>query len=126
MNYEHDRVAAEIEAAPNAAIPLTELNRLMPTRGGKRINYSTIWRWAQRGFRVGSGANATRIVLETMLIGGMRVSTRAALHRFHRARNYLAQCDNPRNVAASARRRAATNQSRRFLAREGFLQKATG
>ena len=127
MNNEYDQnlVAKEIEANPAAAIPLTELNQYMPAKGGKRINYSTIWRWAQRGFRVGSGPNATRVVLETMMIGGMRVSTLAALNRFHRVRNYLAQCNSPRNAAGHTPRRT-NSHARRFLEAEGFLNKAAG
>ena len=55
-------------------IPLSEVPRHLPNRNGKKIHYSTIYRWATKGAR--------GRILETALIGGVRYTTVEALHRF--------------------------------------------
>ena len=55
-------------------IALREVPLHLPRRRGKKVHYSTIFRWATKG--------AHGRILESKLIGGVRYTTRAALHRF--------------------------------------------
>jgi len=61
-----------IDAISDELIPLSKLP--VPGRGGKRLNASTAWRWAERGCR---GQK-----LETVLIGGSRFTSAGALRQF--------------------------------------------
>ncbi len=55
--------------------PLAEwARRLPPLRRGRPVHVSTLWRWAMRGLR--------GIRLETVLVGGARVTSADALRRF--------------------------------------------
>jgi len=65
---------------PFEPFPLNELANYLPRRRGKKLNRSTVWRWAQRGCR---GAAP----LETFSIGSMRYVTPDAVKKF------LADCD---------------------------------
>jgi hypothetical protein len=55
-------------------ISLKDVPKHLPKRNGKRMHYSTVFRWATKG------ARGRR--LESILIGGMRYTSRAALSRF--------------------------------------------
>ena len=55
-------------------IALREVPLLLPRRRGKKVHYSTVFRWATKG--------AHGRVLESKLIGGVRYTTRGALNRF--------------------------------------------
>lgn len=56
-------------------VPLSLLAREVVNREGRRgINVSTLWRWIQRGVK---GQR-----LESLMVGGIRMSTREALSRF--------------------------------------------
>ncbi|QDU56747.1 hypothetical protein Pan181_29570 [Aeoliella mucimassa] len=59
---------------PNRLIPLKALPNLLPKRGGKKIHYSTLYRWATKG------ARGRR--LDTVMIGGIRFASLEALERF--------------------------------------------
>jgi hypothetical protein len=63
-----------ISISAKTLIPLREVPEYLPRRKGKRIAYSTIFRWCQRGIR---GKR-----LETCRIGGMRFTSREAIDRF--------------------------------------------
>ena len=56
------------------AIPLSEVPRYVPKRRGKKVHYSTVYRWATKGVR---GRH-----LETALIGGIRYTTVEEVLRF--------------------------------------------
>ena len=56
------------------AIPLSDVPRYVPKRRGKKVHYSTVYRWATKGAR--------GRVLETMLSGGLRYTTIEAVGRF--------------------------------------------
>ena len=108
------RVAVEIEADPACGIVLTDVASHLPRRNGKKINYSTIWRWAMHGY--------AGIVLETTLIGRCRYTSRQALRRFNRIRNAHAAAGPI--IAANLRLACGpkTNTAaKRYLAKEGFL-----
>lgn len=55
-------------------LTLQEVSQHLPARNGRRLHYSTIFRWAQRGVR---GRR-----LETLLVGGTRFTSLEALSRF--------------------------------------------
>ena len=55
-------------------IALTEVPDLLPRRRGRKIHYSTVFRWATKGAR--------GKVLHSQLVGGIRFTTRGALDRF--------------------------------------------
>lgn len=55
-------------------IALSDAPDYLPKRSGKKVHYSTVYRWATRGAR--------GRVLETQLVGGVRYTTLGALNRF--------------------------------------------
>lgn len=66
--------ASEGRLENETLIALTDACKLLPSRNGKRIHYSTVYRWATKGAR--------GRVLETILVGGIRYTSREALQRF--------------------------------------------
>lgn len=56
------------------AIPITEVANHVPKRNGKKVHYSTIYRWTTKGAR--------GRVLESHLVGGIRYTTVEAVQRF--------------------------------------------
>ncbi len=52
----------------------SEVPNRLPKRHGKKIHYSTVYRWATKGVR--------GRVLETVRVGGVRYTTVEALERF--------------------------------------------
>lgn len=55
-------------------MPLAEVARYVPRRGGKKVHLSTLYRWSSVGCR--------GVVLETLQAGATRVSSREAVARF--------------------------------------------
>ena len=55
-------------------VSLTEVPAILPKKNGKKIHYSTVYRWITKGAR--------GRVLESHLIGGARFTTIEALNRF--------------------------------------------
>lgn len=90
-------------------IPLTHVPKLswMPHPDGRKLHIATIYRWCSRGLR---GHR-----LEFMQLGGMRVTTEAALLRFFEA---LAQSES--NPTIPARRQRTIEQVRLQLDAAGF------
>lgn len=66
-----------IDLVAETTIPLKEAANVLPRRNGKKINFSTLWRWAFRGIR------GTR--LEVLRIGGTLYTSTEALQRFAEA-----------------------------------------
>ena len=58
-------------------IALADAVQHLPTRRGRKIHHSTIFRWATKGVR--------GRILETWLVGGVRYTTLEALQRFFEA-----------------------------------------
>lgn len=54
--------------------PLNEAVEYLPKRSGKKVHYSTLYRWSTRGARGRT--------LETWMVGGVRYTTVEALERF--------------------------------------------
>jgi hypothetical protein len=68
------RFTMSIDFQQEQAIPLAEVANLLPKRNGKKVHYSTIYRWATKGTR--------GRVLESKLVGGIRYTTVEAVQRF--------------------------------------------
>ena len=64
-----------IDPLSEPTLSLTQAARRLPRlRAGRPVHPSTVWRWALTGLR--------GIRLETVLVGGVRVTSEAALRRF--------------------------------------------
>jgi hypothetical protein len=63
-----------IDLTKERAIPLSDVPRYVPKRRGKKVHYSTVYRWTTKGAR---GRN-----LDTFLSGGLRYTTIEAVRRF--------------------------------------------
>ena len=55
-------------------IALSDVPKHLPRRNGKKVHYSTVYRWVTKGAR--------GRILESKLVGGIRYTTLAALNRF--------------------------------------------
>jgi hypothetical protein len=102
IDFEHEQVFPLQEAA----------RRLPPRRGGKPTHVDSLFRWATTGLK--------GIRLETILVGGVRCTSMAALSRFFAAQTELR--DGRQAVAAppptaTARRRASEEAERRLIAK---------
>ena len=73
-------------------LTLTKAARNIPSRTGHGLNPSTVWRWAKVGVR--------GVRLETVLVGGIRYTSREALTRFF-ARSTAASQGNSRNESST-------------------------
>ncbi len=71
-----------LDFAKEQPIPLCEVPRYVPKRRGKKVHYSTVYRWATKG------ARGRR--LETVLSGGLRFTTVEAVRRFLAAKPSVA------------------------------------
>jgi hypothetical protein len=63
-----------IDVDTESLIPLSEVPKLLPTRRGKKVHISTVFRWIRSGAR--------GKVLDTILVGGIRYTSREELFRF--------------------------------------------
>jgi hypothetical protein len=69
-----------IDLDHEAALPLSAAAKLLPpVRGTKPPHRLTLTKWAKAGLPSVAG---NRVVLETFLLGGTRVTTKEALRRF--------------------------------------------
>lgn len=55
-------------------LPLRQVPTYLDCKGGNKVHYSTVFRWATKGAR--------GRVLETQLLGGVRYTSIAAIDRF--------------------------------------------
>ena len=63
-----------IDVRNEQAIPLSEVPNHLPRRRGKKVHYSTVYRWVTKGSR--------GRVLESVQVGGVRYTSIEALDRF--------------------------------------------
>jgi hypothetical protein len=63
-----------IDITNETLVQLSEAAGLLPGRRGKKLHVSTLYRWVQRGVR--------GVRLETVLIGGSRLTSVEAIERF--------------------------------------------
>jgi hypothetical protein len=64
----------KVSVIHESPLTLKEVADYLPMRRGRKIHYSTIFRWATKGTR--------GRILETTLVGGIRYTTIEALERF--------------------------------------------
>ena len=112
-----------IDIQTETIVSLTEAAQRLPSRrAGKRVNVSTLWRWAT------SGSKGIR--LETVRIGASRYTSMEAIQRFSDAlsRRAETQTDSPsffdssplgRARSAPQRQRASENADRILESRGG-------
>lgn len=93
-------------------IPLSVAAREQFNRRGERgISVATVWRWALRGVR--------GIRLETSMSGGSRMTTRAAMQRFHQRITAMANCEQSAPRTPHQRQRAI-DSAKAELAKDGI------
>ena len=63
-----------IDLRRDNGIPIREVPNWLPKRNGKKVHFSTVFRWVTKGAR--------GRVLESVLIGGIRYTTIEAIERF--------------------------------------------
>ncbi len=63
-----------IDIQHERAITLSEVPKYLPKRAGKKVHYSTVYRWVTKGSR--------GKVLDSVMVGGIRYTTIEAVHRF--------------------------------------------
>lgn len=81
--------------------PLTDAAKEVP----HRPNVTTLWRWQTRGIR--------GVKLETLLVGGRRMTSREALSRFFAATTAAADGDVVRNETPAQRARSVDRAEQR-------------
>jgi len=64
----------QLDVQSESAISLSEVPAILPRKKGKKVHYSTVYRWVTKGTR--------GRILESMFIGGVRFTTIEALNRF--------------------------------------------
>jgi Protein of unknown function (DUF1580) len=101
------------DTAIEQPVPLAVLAREITNRRGTRgINASTMWRWVQRGVK---GQR-----LESVMIGGIRMSSREALARFFVATTAAADRTTEPRVGISLQRQQLIEQAERELSDPGI------
>ncbi|PHQ35147.1 DUF1580 domain-containing protein [Rhodopirellula bahusiensis] len=89
-----------IDVERERSIPLADVASFVPKRNGKKVHYSTIYRWATKGVR--------GRILESVMAGGIRYTTVEAVHRFLAAKPQARQSqqDDETDAIDEALRRA--------------------
>lgn len=64
----------DLDLTKEQAIPISEVPQYVPKRRGKKVHYSTVYRWATKGSR--------GRILETSFSGGLRYTSIEAVKRF--------------------------------------------
>jgi hypothetical protein len=108
-----------LDLTKEAAIPLAAACPLLPPgRNGRRVHFSTLWRWALKGVKSPTGEI---VKLETLRLGSRLVTSREAVQRFALAlsRHLAERPPAPAPRTPGARRRAAERADRE-LARLGI------
>lgn len=101
-----------IDTAVEQPVPLAVVAREVPNREGRRgINISTLWRWIQRGIK---GQR-----LESVMVGGIRMTSREALQRFFTATTAAADGNKP-TVRTNAQRQRAIDEAEAELSAAGI------
>lgn len=100
-----------IDLTVEKPIPLgqvPDLDFVPRRRRGRKLNVSTVHRWAQRGLR--------GVRLETLCFGGTKCTTVAAMQRFFEA---LSEPAGPAVVRTSAQRERAADRAEAELSAAG-------
>lgn len=97
-----------MDLANEQLIPFSQARDEFP--GRKRVGLATLHRWRQRGVRGG-------IILETMVVGGVRFTSREAIQRFVAAMN---SPQSVRSELTADQRQARSEMARAILAGRGI------
>lgn len=92
-------------------LTLSAAARAIPGRSGQGVHAATTWRWVRRGVR--------GIRLETVLIGGIRYTSREALERFFAAITAIANGETP-PIRTPTQRQRQIEAAERELSRAGI------
>ena len=93
-------------------LTLSAAARELPGPSGRGVHVATLWRWAHRGVR--------GIRLESVMIGGIRYTSREALERFVAATTAAADGSRPApQTRTSRQRQRAIESAERELADVG-------
>lgn len=107
------RVLSMIQIDSERLIALADVPAILPRRrGGKRVNSSCIYRWAQRGLR--------GIRLETLQCGGTKVTSKEALARFFRRLEDVNPVYAESVTPLTGRRQREHGQDDQYMTREGL------
>lgn len=69
-----------IDPTTEELLTMKQVARLFPGRSGRGVAVATVWRWL-------SGRGRRNVVLESIVVGGSRYSSREAVSRFCRQVN---------------------------------------
>lgn len=83
----HDIDVRPISLMHETPLALADVPRYLPRRNGRKVHYSTIFRWVTKGAR--------GRVLESTLVGGVRYTTVEAIERFLHLRSAAAPAPAP-------------------------------
>ncbi len=72
-----------VQLQNESLIAFSEVPNCLPKRNGKKTHYATVYRWALKGAR--------GKILESILVGGVRYTSREALHRFLNGKSPIAR-----------------------------------
>jgi Protein of unknown function (DUF1580) len=101
-----------IDTTLEQPLPVAVLAREVTNREGRRgVNVSTFWRWMLRGVK--------GVRLESIMVGGIRMSSREALARFFIATTAAANGESAPAVTTIQRQRQI-EQAERELAKAGI------
>jgi hypothetical protein len=85
-------------------LTLRDAAKIIPgRRPGKKIDFSTLFRWANKGIR---GPSGERVRLETLKAGGFLITSREAIDRF-----FTALSARPGNVKVEVRTPSARQRA---------------
>jgi hypothetical protein len=100
-----------IDTQTETVLTLAQAARWIPGRNGQGVHVSTTWRWTLRGIR--------GVLLETILIGGIRYTSQEALQRFFEATTAAAD-GTPVPARTTKRREKAIEAAERELRSAGI------
>ena len=94
-----------------SVISLADAAKSLPlSRGGKPLNFTTLWRWHLKGV---IGPNGERVKLEAAKLGGKLITSREAIVRFSEALSGAAgHTPDPSRTAAAGKRAAEVAQKK--------------
>ncbi len=99
-----------IDSMTEELLTLAEAARVVPSKSGRGVNASTVWRWALRG------VSGTR--LDVLRIGGKTYTSRQALQKFYE--KCTASAMGVTQTATPAIRRKAAEAAERELEADGI------
>ena len=97
--------------AAKEVIPVEDLPNILPKKRGRKLHYSTVYRWCSRGCR--------GVKLETFLYGGTICTTPEAITQFFERLNATRSGSQPTPTRTPAARRRASEAAARELERMG-------